>query len=91
LIAVGAALALASTACGSRLEQGRLEAANRAFKKVALHNETLGGLLPGVGFIHGEHFASNQFVVPVKLTGGKFVAHDEAESFVGAPGWKPAA
>jgi branched-chain amino acid transport system substrate-binding protein len=57
----------------------------------ALHNETLGGLLPGVGFIHGEHFTTNQCVVPVKLTGGKFVAHDAAESFVCAPGWKPAA
>ena len=34
----------------------------------ALHNETLGGLLPGVGFIHGEHFTTNQCVVPVKLT-----------------------
>jgi branched-chain amino acid transport system substrate-binding protein len=57
----------------------------------ALHNETLGGLLPGVGFIHGEHFTTNQCVVPVKLSGGKFVAHDAAESFVCAPGWKPAA
>src|SRR5438132_1748368 len=57
----------------------------------ALHNETLGGLLPGVGFVHGEHFTTNQCVVPVKLTGGKFVAHDAAESFVCAPGWKPAA
>ena len=57
----------------------------------SLHNETLGGLLPGVGFIHGEHFTTNQCVVPVKLTGGKFVAHDSAESFVCAPGWKPAA
>jgi branched-chain amino acid transport system substrate-binding protein len=57
----------------------------------ALRNETLGGLLPGVGFVHGEHFGTNQCVVPVKLTGGKFVAHDAAESFVCAPGWKPAA
>jgi branched-chain amino acid transport system substrate-binding protein len=57
----------------------------------ALHNEKLGGLLPGVGFVHGEHFGTNQCVVPVKLTGGKFVAHDAAESFVCAPGWKPAA
>jgi branched-chain amino acid transport system substrate-binding protein len=57
----------------------------------ALHDETLGGLLPGVGFVHGEHFTTNQCVVPVKLTGGKFVAHDAAESFVCAPGWKPAA
>ena len=56
----------------------------------SLRNETLGGLLPGVGFIHGEHFATNQCVVPVKLTGGNFVAHDAAESFVCAPGWKPA-
>jgi len=56
-----------------------------------LHNETMGGLLPGVGFVHGEHFTTNQCVVPVKLTGGKFVAHDAAESFVCAPGWKPAA
>lgn len=57
----------------------------------SLRNEKLGGLLPGVGFIHGEHFGTNQCVVPVKLTGGKFVAHDAAESFVCAPGWKPAA
>jgi branched-chain amino acid transport system substrate-binding protein len=57
----------------------------------ALSNEKLGGLLPGVGFIHGEHFGTNQCVVPVRLTGGKFVAHDAAESFVCAPGWKPAA
>ncbi|HEV7535958.1 MAG TPA: ABC transporter substrate-binding protein, partial [Acidimicrobiia bacterium] len=57
----------------------------------ALHGETLGGLLPGVGFVHGEHFTTNQCVVPVKLTGGKFVAHDAGESFVCAPGWKPAA
>lgn len=57
----------------------------------ALRNEKLGGLLPGVGFIRGEHFTTNQCVVPVKLTGGKFVAHDAAESFVCAPGWKPAA
>jgi branched-chain amino acid transport system substrate-binding protein len=57
----------------------------------SLSNEKLGGLLPGVGFVHGEHFGTNQCVVPVKLTGGKFVAHDAAESFVCAPGWKPAA
>lgn len=57
----------------------------------ALRNEKLGGLLPGVGFVDGEHFGTNQCVVPVKLTGGKFVAHDAAESFVCAPGWKPAA
>ena len=57
----------------------------------SLRNEKLGGLLPGVGFVHGEHFGTNQCVVPVKLTGGKFVAHDAAESFVCAPGWKPAA
>jgi branched-chain amino acid transport system substrate-binding protein len=57
----------------------------------SLTNEKLGGLLPGVGFVHGEHFGTNQCVVPVKLTGGKFVAHDAAESFVCAPGWKPAA
>jgi branched-chain amino acid transport system substrate-binding protein len=56
----------------------------------ALSNEKLGGLLPGVGFITGEHIGANQCVVPVKLTGGKFVAHDAAESFVCAPGWRPA-
>ncbi|HET9772877.1 MAG TPA: ABC transporter substrate-binding protein [Acidimicrobiia bacterium] len=56
----------------------------------ALSNEKLGGLLPGVGFVDGEHFGTNQCVVPVKLTGGKFVAHDAAESFVCAPGWRPA-
>jgi branched-chain amino acid transport system substrate-binding protein len=56
----------------------------------ALSNEKLGGLLPGVGFTAGGHFATNQCVVPVKLTGGKFAAHDAAESFVCAPGWRPA-
>jgi branched-chain amino acid transport system substrate-binding protein len=56
----------------------------------ALSKEKLGGLLPGVGFVNGEHFGTNQCVVPVKLTGGKFVAHDAAESFVCAPGWRPA-
>ncbi len=52
-------------------------------------NETLGGLLPGIGFEKGEYFRTNQCVVPVRLTNGEFVAHDAAESFVCAPGWKP--
>jgi hypothetical protein len=50
-----------------------------------------GGLLPGVGFVHGEHFGTDQCVVPGEAGRGKFVAHDAAESFVCAPGGKPAA
>ncbi len=53
----------------------------------ALHNETLGGLLPGVGFKRdSEHVDTNQCIIPVKFTGGKFVAHPK---FVCAPNWKP--
>jgi branched-chain amino acid transport system substrate-binding protein len=53
----------------------------------ALHNETLGGLLPGVGFKRdAEHVDTNQCIIPVRFTGGKFVAHPK---FVCAPNWKP--
>jgi branched-chain amino acid transport system substrate-binding protein len=56
----------------------------------ALKNEKLDGLLPGVGFEKGkEHVNTNQCVVPVLFTGGKFVPHDGVGSFVCAPGWKP--
>jgi branched-chain amino acid transport system substrate-binding protein len=58
----------------------------------ALKGETLGGLLPGIGFEKGvEHVKSNQCIIPVRYTGGKTVAHDAQESFVCAPGWKPVA
>jgi len=53
----------------------------------SLNNETLGGLLPGVGFKRdAEHVDTNQCIIPVKFTGGKFVAHPK---FVCAPNWKP--
>ncbi len=53
----------------------------------SLKNETLGGLLPGVGFKRdAEHVDTNQCIIPVKFTGGKFVAHPK---FVCAPNWKP--
>jgi branched-chain amino acid transport system substrate-binding protein len=53
----------------------------------SLNNETLGGLLPGVGFKRdSEHVDTNQCMIPVKFTGGKFVAHPK---FVCAPNWKP--
>ncbi|MGH9037282.1 MAG: ABC transporter substrate-binding protein, partial [Acidimicrobiia bacterium] len=56
----------------------------------ALKAETLGGLLPGIGFEKGVgHSGSNQCIIPVKLTGGKTVARDPGETFVCAPGWKP--
>jgi branched-chain amino acid transport system substrate-binding protein len=56
----------------------------------SLKNEKLDGLLPGIGFEKGaEHVKTNQCVVPVLFTGGKFVPHDPAGSFVCAPGWKP--
>ena len=56
----------------------------------ALKDEKLDGLLPGVGFEKGkEHVKTNQCVVPVLFTGGKFVPHDGVGSFVCAPGWKP--
>jgi branched-chain amino acid transport system substrate-binding protein len=56
----------------------------------SLKNEKLDGLLPGIGFEKGqEHVKTNQCVVPVLFSGGKFVPHDAAGSFVCAPGWKP--
>ncbi len=56
----------------------------------SLKAETLGGLLPGIGFEKNlDHSKSNQCIIPVKLSGGKTVAHDPSESFVCAPGWKP--
>jgi hypothetical protein len=55
----------------------------------SLKNETLDGLLPGIGFEKGEHVKTNQCVVPTLFKGGKFVPHDPAGSFVCAPGWKP--
>jgi branched-chain amino acid transport system substrate-binding protein len=55
----------------------------------SLHNEKLGGLLPGITFNKGEHINVNQCMVPILFDGAKFHAHDAAESFVCAPGWKP--
>ncbi|MGH9043209.1 MAG: ABC transporter substrate-binding protein [Acidimicrobiia bacterium] len=53
----------------------------------SLNNETLGGLLPGVGFKRdAEHVDTNQCIIPVKFTGGRFVAQPK---FVCAPNWKP--
>jgi branched-chain amino acid transport system substrate-binding protein len=58
---------------------------------LALRGETLGGLLPGITFPPGnDRTQVNQCVVPYTLRGGKFVAHDAAESFFCAPGWSPA-
>ena len=57
----------------------------------SLKNETLGGLLPGISFSRdAERVNTNQCIVPVRFTGGKFRAHDAQGSFVCAPGWKPA-
>src|SRR2546423_11191835 len=55
----------------------------------SLKNEKLGGLLPGITFNKGEHINVNQCMVPILFDGAKFHAHDAAESFVCAPGWKP--
>jgi branched-chain amino acid transport system substrate-binding protein len=56
----------------------------------SLKNEKLGGLLPGIGFARDSgHVDTNQCIVPVRFTGGKFRAHDAESSFVCAPGWKP--
>jgi branched-chain amino acid transport system substrate-binding protein len=56
----------------------------------SLKGETLGGLLPGISFARdSEHVATNQCIIPVRFTKGKFQAHDAEGSFVCAPGWKP--
>jgi branched-chain amino acid transport system substrate-binding protein len=56
----------------------------------SLQNETLGGLFPGIGFKRDSgHVDTNQCIIPIKLTGGKFVPHEPTERFVCAPGWKP--
>ena len=57
----------------------------------SLKGEKLGGLLPGITFNKGEHVNVNQCMVPILFDGAKFHAHDAAESFVCAPGWKPGA
>lgn len=57
----------------------------------SLKGETLGGLLPGISFERGKgHVNTNQCIVPVRFTDGRFKAHDAQGSFVCAPGWKPA-
>jgi branched-chain amino acid transport system substrate-binding protein len=55
----------------------------------SIHGETLDGLLPGITFHPGDKSDVNQCIVPMQLRSGAFVAHDAAESFVCAPGWKP--
>jgi branched-chain amino acid transport system substrate-binding protein len=55
----------------------------------SLDKETLGGLLPGVTFNRGAHVNVNLCILPTRVSGNKFVAHDPAETFVCAPGWKP--
>jgi branched-chain amino acid transport system substrate-binding protein len=55
----------------------------------SIHGETLDGLLPGITFHPGDKSDVNQCIVPMQLHSGAFVAHDAAESFVCAPGWKP--
>jgi hypothetical protein len=56
----------------------------------SLHGETLGGLLPGISFPRSaDRRRVNLCIVPTTITGGAFVAHDPAERFVCAPGWKP--
>jgi branched-chain amino acid transport system substrate-binding protein len=58
---------------------------------MALHGEKLDGFLPGISFPPGnDRTKVNQCVIPYTLKGGKFVAHDAAESFFCAPGWTPA-
>jgi branched-chain amino acid transport system substrate-binding protein len=58
---------------------------------LGLKGETLDGLLPGIRFPPGnDRTRVNQCVIPYTLKGGKFVAHDAAESFFCAPGWSPA-
>jgi hypothetical protein len=55
----------------------------------SIRNEKLGGLLPGVTWTPSPDKHVNLCVVPVKLTNGKLLSHDEAESFVCPPQWKP--
>jgi hypothetical protein len=58
---------------------------------LALKGETLDGFLPGITFPPGnDRTKVNHCVIPYTLKGGKFVAHDAAESFYCAPGWTPA-
>jgi hypothetical protein len=55
----------------------------------SLRGERLGGLLPGITFPDGDdHTPTNQCIIPIRVDKGRFVAHDAAESFVCAPGWK---
>ena len=56
-----------------------------------LRGETLGGLLPGISFPRApDRRQVNLCIVPTTIRGGVFVAHDPAEAFVCAPGWRPA-
>lgn len=55
-----------------------------------LRGETLGGLLPGISFPRDpDRRHVNLCIVPTTIKGGVFVAHDPAEAFVCAPGWRP--
>jgi branched-chain amino acid transport system substrate-binding protein len=55
-----------------------------------LRGETLGGLLPGITFPRTpDRSQVNLCIVPTVIRAGTFVAHDPAESFACAPGWKP--
>src|SRR5439155_1948129 len=56
----------------------------------ALHNETVGGLFPPLGFARDTgHGGTNQCVIPVKIEGGKYLPASN-DQWVCAPGWKPA-
>jgi branched-chain amino acid transport system substrate-binding protein len=48
----------------------------------SIQNETLDGLLPGINWSQGADKGVHYCVVPAKFTGGKFVTHDAAESFI---------
>lgn len=53
----------------------------------SVHDEKLGGLLPGVTFPLGEdRTMTNRCISPIRLEDGKFVEHG---GFVCAPDWKP--
>jgi branched-chain amino acid transport system substrate-binding protein len=55
-----------------------------------LKTETLGGLLPGVTFPRDKDRSNvNLCAIPTRFTGGKFVPHDAAASFVCAPDYRP--
>ena len=56
-----------------------------------LRQETFGGLLPGVSFPRSKDRSEvNLCAIPTTFREKKFVARDPQESFLCAPGWKPA-